>query len=194
MTATQIGSYVLLLSYQWANGSIPDNPDEIRRIARIPRKSWDKVWSVLQQKFPIADGNRVNPRMAADREKAIRELKTRRENGKFGKLGCAPTRVPRRVPQVGTQEGTHIGRGKREDSNTKKKRQTIPPDPDEVRSWWRDQGFERDVEEFLDHYTANGWRVSGKSPMKDWQAAARNWQRRKFPGGAGQPPTGPVSF
>jgi hypothetical protein len=28
----------------------------------------------------------------------------------------------------------------------------------------------------VDYYTTNGWRV-GKNPMKDWQAALRNWKR-----------------
>ena len=32
--------------------------------------------------------------------------------------------------------------------------------------------------EFYDHFTANGWMVGGKSKMKDWKAAARNWSRR----------------
>lgn len=32
-----------------------------------------------------------------------------------------------------------------------------------------------DAEKFHDHYTSNGWLVSGKAKMKDWQASARNW-------------------
>ncbi|MEO0560079.1 MAG: hypothetical protein AAF170_18075 [Bacteroidota bacterium] len=32
--------------------------------------------------------------------------------------------------------------------------------------------------EFVDHFTANGWRVGGRAPMKDWKAAWRNWCRR----------------
>ena len=32
---------------------------------------------------------------------------------------------------------------------------------------------------FCDHYTSNGWRVSGKTPMADWRAAFRNWMRRR---------------
>ena len=32
------------------------------------------------------------------------------------------------------------------------------------------------AEKFVDHYTANGWKV-GKNPMKDWQATVRNWIR-----------------
>lgn len=33
-------------------------------------------------------------------------------------------------------------------------------------------------DKFLDHFDANGWKVGGKTPMKSWKAAMRNWQRR----------------
>lgn len=36
---------------------------------------------------------------------------------------------------------------------------------------------ESEADKFHDYYTANGWQV-GRSPMKDWKAALRNWQRR----------------
>ncbi|GAA4355908.1 hypothetical protein GCM10023185_19210 [Hymenobacter saemangeumensis] len=32
---------------------------------------------------------------------------------------------------------------------------------------------------FYDHYESNGWRVSGKTPMVNWQAAFRGWMRRR---------------
>lgn len=35
-----------------------------------------------------------------------------------------------------------------------------------------------EAETFFDHFQANGWRQGGKTPMRDWQAAARNWFRR----------------
>lgn len=34
---------------------------------------------------------------------------------------------------------------------------------------------EVEAERFMNHFDSNGWRVGGKSPMKDWKAAARNW-------------------
>lgn len=32
---------------------------------------------------------------------------------------------------------------------------------------------------FYDYFESNGWKVGGKAPMKDWQAAARNWCRNE---------------
>jgi hypothetical protein len=32
-----------------------------------------------------------------------------------------------------------------------------------------------DAEKFFNHFESNGWLVGGKSKMKNWQAAARNW-------------------
>ena len=40
------------------------------------------------------------------------------------------------------------------------------------------EGTPTDAECFYDYFTANGWRT-GKNPIKDWKAAARNWMRRK---------------
>lgn len=33
-----------------------------------------------------------------------------------------------------------------------------------------------EINKFYDYYEANGWKV-GRNPMKDWQAAMRNWKR-----------------
>ena len=44
----------------------------------------------------------------------------------------------------------------------------------------------KDVQGAFDHYEANGWKVGGKAPVKDWQAAARNCFRRN-----GNQPTKP---
>lgn len=34
-------------------------------------------------------------------------------------------------------------------------------------------------EAFYDFFSSNGWKVSGKAPMKDWKAAFRNWVRNE---------------
>ena len=50
----------------------------------------------------------------------------------------------------------------------------------EVENFCRTQGLQLvDVQRFVDYYEANGWKV-GRNPMRSWQAAARNWQRREM--------------
>lgn len=37
----------------------------------------------------------------------------------------------------------------------------------------------KDADSAFDYYTSNGWKIGGKTIVKDWQACARNCQRRK---------------
>lgn len=52
-----------------------------------------------------------------------------------------------------------------------------PPTPEAVSEYAREAGITIDAQQFVDFYAAKGWKV-GSAPMKDWQAAARNWARR----------------
>lgn len=71
-----------------------------------------------------------------------------------------------------------------------------PPKVEEVRAYFREKGLppasaQTEAEKFIDRYTANGWLV-GKTKMKDWKAAARNWLRnRKEWGQTAAQPAGP---
>ena len=58
---------------------------------------------------------------------------------------------------------------------TKPRNRFVPPTAEEVRAYCKEIGFELDAEKFCDYYAAKGW-VVGKSPMKDWKAAVRNWR------------------
>jgi len=50
------------------------------------------------------------------------------------------------------------------------------PSLQDVETYCRERGNNVNAEHFIDHYTANGWRV-GKNPMKDWKAAIRTWEK-----------------
>ena len=56
------------------------------------------------------------------------------------------------------------------------KKRFIKPTPAEAEAYAKTRGFPLDGEEFCDFYESKGW-VVGKSPMKDWQAAVRTWER-----------------
>lgn len=53
----------------------------------------------------------------------------------------------------------------------------IKPTIEEVKTYFEEKGLKSDPEHFYDHFESNGWKVSGRSTMKDWKAAARNWER-----------------
>lgn len=59
----------------------------------------------------------------------------------------------------------------------KKDARFVPPTVAEVRAYCEERGNSVDPELFVDHYTANGWKVSGKAPMKDWRASVRTWEK-----------------
>lgn len=52
------------------------------------------------------------------------------------------------------------------------------PTVDEVREYCESRHNTIDAQEFVDCYTAKGWRI-GKEPMKDWKACVRTWERKR---------------
>lgn len=65
-------------------------------------------------------------------------------------------------------------------NNKKHIERFTPPDVEQVREYIREKGYNVDAEAFVDFYSSKGWLV-GKSPMKDWKAAVRNWSRSQRP-------------
>lgn len=62
-----------------------------------------------------------------------------------------------------------------------KRKRFVPPTREEVGAYASEKGWsERDFspERFVDYYESKGWMV-GKTPMKDWKAAARGWVSRQ---------------
>lgn len=53
-----------------------------------------------------------------------------------------------------------------------------PPTQEEATAYFEQIGGNTaQAHKFVDHYSSNGWRA-GRNPMRDWQAAARNWIAR----------------
>ena len=65
----------------------------------------------------------------------------------------------------------------------------VPRAADEVREFANDAGLDAtEADGFFDYWQSVGWRRGGRSPIKDWHAAYRNWlrQARKFVAGGSQ--------
>jgi hypothetical protein len=67
-------------------------------------------------------------------------------------------------------------KNKEEKSSAKKEEIFIFPSIDLVKEYFKFQNFtEFEAERFFNYYSSIGWLIGGKTKMKDWQAAARNW-------------------
>lgn len=55
----------------------------------------------------------------------------------------------------------------------------VRPDAAAVAAFAVTAGLPDHAEAFVDHFTSNGWKVSGRAPMQDWHAAYRGWCRRE---------------
>ena len=81
------GAYIILLCYQWEEGAIPDDQEEIRAMIH-PYPSpqvMAKIWPHICRVFPLSDdGLRRNPRCDRDRVLAFEKSAKAREAGSAG--------------------------------------------------------------------------------------------------------------
>lgn len=102
-----------------------------------------------------------------------------------GKKKLSPTLIEKNI-QVGGKKNFPVilNEAKRsEESHYIKPAPKIPPTFAEVRLFFEEKDTPlSEAERFFDHYESNGWLVGGKSKMKNWEAAARNWLKnsKKF--------------
>ncbi len=54
----------------------------------------------------------------------------------------------------------------------------VPPTVEEVKQYCAERANHVDSAAFVNFYAAKGWKI-GKSPMKDWKAAVRTWEKRE---------------
>lgn len=61
-------------------------------------------------------------------------------------------------------------------SNIKKAKRFVKPTVEQIDEYVKQNGYHIDAEAFFNYYESKGW-VVGKSPMKNWQAAVRTWEK-----------------
>lgn len=54
-----------------------------------------------------------------------------------------------------------------------------PPTIAEVSDYCKERNNNIDAEQFINYYSANGWKV-GRNAMKDWKAAVRTWEKNGY--------------
>ena len=83
---------------------------------------------------------------------------------------------PRAVDEPSTQ--VRIGKDSlvKDNINSEPLKRFTKPTLEEVQAYCQERNNNVDAEKWYNHYEAVGWKV-GRSPMKDWKASVRTWER-----------------
>lgn len=181
------GVYLLLLMHCWdSKGPAPIDERKLLGISRARSGSEiEAMRRVLSEFFVRMDDGWYNKRMQLEVERAESLSRVRSDAGRRGYeakakhlqstcLATASTPTPTLTPTPTTKKVKSTV-----DANAPAPR----PSLDEVKTYCQQRGNSVDPQKWLDHYTANGWKV-GKNAMKDWRAAVRTWERNELGGTA----------
>lgn len=169
LTDEEFGQFIRAYADYVENGIEPGFPDRSMRMMWKTIKSFDEA---NQHKYSLT----VEARREAGRKGAEKrwnqDSKTMDANSKNSKCHNANDKNSLYKSDSVSDKKENIEK-KNGDAIKRFKAPTI----EQAKEYFADKGYmESEAERFVDHFTANGWKV-GKSPMKDWKAAARNWMR-----------------
>lgn len=80
------GVYIDLLCYQHQRGNLPNNPEKLARLSRIPVDEFNHIWEEISCKFELMDNHLVNHKLCQVQEDRKLMAKRKRISGIFGTL------------------------------------------------------------------------------------------------------------
>jgi uncharacterized protein YdaU (DUF1376 family) len=181
--ADRVGAYILLLNHQWQNDGIPTDKDELLFIAKCTPETLDKVLLKFSQE---KNGKLYNKKMEIVRKEQIEKYEKRANAGKQGGIAKYQnlSNAKAMLKQNVSKSLPLKNKNKSIINNTVREVFTKPTwnevgnyifkhlidknlTPDKIK-------VQAEANSFVDYYESKGWLV-GKTPMKNWQAAARRW-------------------
>lgn len=184
LSAEESGAYLFLIMHYWKKGNISG---DIEQISRISRCATSITQAILSEFFEYANGSWKHGRIDIELKKAqdnkeMRAIRAKKAaDARWSKdatskpqamLNECPSPTPSSSP-ISTQEPT------KKDSVPKRRTRFVKPTVFEVSSYCSERKNGVDPQRFIDHYESNGWMV-GKTKMKDWKAAVRNWEKNSY--------------
>ena len=77
--------------------------------------------------------------------------------------------------QINDETKERVNQEKRLEASPTRSR-FVPPSVEEVQAYCAERRNDVDARRFVDYYSASGWK-RGKTPIKDWKACVRTWER-----------------
>lgn len=146
--------------------------DQLSLLKLIPDEQLGKSIKLLLENFDeLPEKEDIVYEMIASNIRRYREQS--KISSEMGKKRWEPRGNPKgslMVPNATIQEKTKQNKTKQEKNN-------IIPSLQEVIDYCNERNNGIDANAWYDFYSSKGW-VIGKSPMKDWKAAVRTWERK----------------
>lgn len=203
--AEEHGSYLLLLMEMWrSEGSLPDKPGYLARVARVSPRRWAKVWASIGSKFtPHSEGRLTNERLAQEYRKATAISEQRSTAGKASvkakslkSFASNSTSVPdplvdalpSRTPTLEQSTVVEKEEAKASSKKTNASGSRLSPDWTLPDDWLTDaseiafkakqplsqQDIRNEADKFRDYWHG---RAGAAGRKLDWRATWRNWVR-----------------
>ena len=197
LTLVEHGVYTLLLDAHYATERpLPQSVDKLRRIigsrTRVEERA---LLSVLEEFWTLTDAGWINSKAQQVIESDRKRIDAAQANGKKGGRPMKPSGLLLGNP-VETQGESSPAPAptpviKNPPVYSPPTAKQARPTLEQVADYCAERGRGVDAQAWLNHYTANGWRV-GRNTMKDWKAAVRTWERNNY-GGTGHANSGTTS-
>ncbi len=204
LTPEEDGIYRRLLDHYYdTEMPIPKETHPVIRRLRLETYS-DTVGLILKEFFVLQDDGWHNLRADEEIELYNKKAETARENGKKGgrpKKNKHLTDNQDKTTSVSTanQEKTGSKANHKPLTNNHKplkkniKKRFIPPSVEDVKHYCCERGNNIDPQFFVDQNTQKGWVVGkNQTPMKDWKAAVRTWEKKQQEFGSDNKTTKPL--
>lgn len=85
--------------------------------------------------------------------------------------------IPDNIPDINKEKNNNINILLLKKESSKKR--FVKPTLEEVQAYCQERNNGVEPEKFINYYESKGW-VVGKSPMKDWKAAVRTWEKSGY--------------
>lgn len=188
MTFEEKGAYIELLMMQFNRGHMTEH-----MIGQTLGQNSVKIWSTISSKFvKDKDGLYYNERLEVEQNKRKKYSESRRNNvlginQHTKKSVDKPTKVGGHMTthMIGHMEDENENRNIDIDNTLKNKKRGktfVKPNISEIEAYCKERGNNVDAVRFFDSYESKGW-IIGKTPMKDWKAAVRTWEKNNINNG-----------
>ena len=125
-----------------------------------------------QAQEPYINGSNIINQTSLNLGKPAQKKEVQKLNG----LGKEEKEKLRQKKKLSTPKADEIPTDSVGKRNVIARHEAISPSLQEVQEYFASQKFPTvEAEKFYNYFQSNGWLVGGRTKMKDWKAAARNW-------------------